>query len=373
MWRNSIAEGRDPRAEERRQREAAARQQQATLGRIAEDFIREKLPSERRGGDVELELRREFKTWWHRPIGDISDEDVIRAIKAKAKSAPSAARNILGNLKRLFEWSIAQRTYGLKVSPCASIKAAAIVGEKIARDRVLNDDELRAFWRAAERTPYPAGPVYQLLALAGLRLSEVSDASWTEFHSTVVRALRQRGDRPIDWRQFDQQQLVWVIPPKRMKAKEHKARAHAVPLTLEMLQLLEGLPLFAGGDFLFSRNAGRTPAVMGSAIKDKIDARMLRSLRAMARQRGDDPAAVKLKPWVQHDLRRVVRSGLSRLRIPEEVREAVLAHARPGIKGTYDQHDYLDEKRDALRQWGALLHTIVEPAPVASNVVALRG
>jgi hypothetical protein len=50
-----------------------------------------------------------------------------------------------------------------------------------------------------------------------------------------------------------------------------------------------------------------------------------------------------------------------------------LKHARPGITGTYDQHDYFDEKRDALMQWGARLRSIVELAPVASNVVALRG
>ena len=81
---------------------------------------------------------------------------------------------------------------------------------------------------------------------------------------------------------------------------------------------------------------------------------------------------MKLEPWVQHDLRRVVRSGLSRLKIAEEIREAVLAHVRGGIKGVYDQHDYLDEKRDALMQWGARLRSIVEPAPVVSNVVAMR-
>ena len=56
----------------------------------------------------------------------------------------------------------------------------------------------------------------------------------------------------------------------------------------------------------------------------------------------------KLPDWTNHDIRRTVRTKLSALRIPEEVREAVLAHARPGIKGHYDHHQYLDEKRDAL-------------------------
>jgi integrase len=332
------------------------------------------LPSERRGADVEREIRKEFKSWWDRPIADITDEDIIRIIRTKAKTAPASARNILGHAKRVFQWAIDQRAYGLRVSPASDIKPTSIVGDKVARDRLLNDDEVFAFWRAAKRTPYPAGPVYQLLALTGLRLGEVSDASWSEFHPDVVRAIRQRGADPVDWTKLNTEKLVWVIPANRMKGRNGKARAHAVPLTVDMLQILESLPIFvSGGDFLFSRNAGRRPAVMSTEIKDNLDARMLRALRAMARQRGDDPAAVQLEPWVQHDLRRVVRSGLSRLKIAEEVREAVLAHARGGIKKHYDLYNYLDEKSDALVQWGARLRGIVEPAPVTSNVVALRG
>ena len=79
----------------------------------------------------------------------------------------------------------------------------------------------------------------------------------------------------------------------------------------------------------------------------------------------------RLPDWVNHDIRRTVRTKLSALRIPEEVREAVLAHARPGVKGRYDFHQYLDEKRDALTQWAAKLWDIVEPSK--SVVVELRG
>ena len=95
-----------------------------------------------------------------------------------------------------------------------------------------------------------------------------------------------------------------------MKGREDTARAHVVPLAIGMLQILEKLPTFADGDCLFSRNVGRTPAVMSAEFKSDLDRRMLRTLRGMARKRSDDVAAVKLEPWVQHDLRRLVRSGL---------------------------------------------------------------
>ena len=140
-----------------------------------------------------------------------------------------------------------------------------------------------------------------------------------------------------------------------------------------MLAILEELPQFAGGDYLFSHNAGRKPAVMSNDNKKALDARMLRTLRALARTRGDDPEAVELPQWQNHDLRRTARTGLSSLKIPEAVAESLLAHVRPGIAGVYDRHDYYDEKRDALIQWGTRLRSIVAPKPAASNVVALRG
>jgi len=97
---------------------------------------------------------------------------------------------------------------------------------------------------------------------------------------------------------------------------------------------------------------------------------MLLTLRALAKHRGEDPADVTLPPFINHDIRRTVRSHLSRLKVTEEAREAVLAHARPGIKGTYDLYDYLDEKREALELWAARLREITEPKP--DNVVRLR-
>jgi integrase len=218
--------------------------------------------------------------------------------------------------------------------------------------RVLSDDELFALWRAANRMPYPIGPAYQMLCLTALRLNEAVDASWDEFN---VR------------------QHLWTIPAERMKGKDggkKQARAHAVPLTAELLELLEDLPRFKKGKFLFSTTAGRNPTWIGSKIKDRLDRRMLLTLRALAKRRGDDPDEVALPRFVNHDIRRTVRSHLSRLKVTEEAREAVLAHARPGIKGTYDLHDYLDEKREALALWAARLRDIV--GPKADNVVKLH-
>jgi integrase len=349
-WLEIIRRGIDPREEEERQRQAEQEKRENTFQAVAEDFITEKLSGERKGKEVARDIRRDLTpTLGKLPITEITDLQVIAIIKVKMRKAPAQARNLLGTVKRLFAWAVDQRCYGLKTSSVDSIKPTAIIGQKKKRRRILSDDELRALWRAAVRMPYPAGPVYRLLILTALRLNEAADAHASE---------------------FDVRNKVWEIPPDRMKARNSEARPHAVPLTEEILALFECLPRFNRGSFLFSTTFGEKPVSIGDKIKKKLDARMLRTLRALARVRGDNPKSVQMSNWVNHDIRRTVRSNLSRLKVTEEAREAVLAHMRPGIKDNYDIYDYLDEKREALELWAARLRSIVEPPP--PNVIAMR-
>jgi integrase len=350
-WRKLIGRGIDPELEEERARQAEACKRANSFAAVAEDFIAEKLPSERKGAEITRDIRREFiALWGKRPISEITDLDVLAVIKAKARTAPIQGHNILATVKRLLSWAVDQRCYGLKASPAADLKASKIIGEKARGERVLNDDDLFALWRAATRTPYPHGPVYKLLMLSGLRLNEVADASWPE---------------------IDERSGVWVIPSQRMKGRNGKVRPHAVPLTADIKGILDQLPRFKSGEYVFSTRFGKSPVWIGEQVKKRVDRRMLRTLRALARRRGEDPARVRLVHWTNHDIRRTVRTRLSRLKITEEAREAVLAHVRPGIKGTYDHHDYLDEKREALDLWAARLRSIVEPVP-AANVIQMR-
>jgi hypothetical protein len=147
---------------------------------------------------------------------------------------------------------------------------------------------------------------------------------------------------------------------KGKNAGKKQARAHAVPVTDAFAEVLESLPRWNGGPFLFSTTNGEKAVWIGTKVKERMDRRMRRTLRALSRVRGEDPRLVDLPHWVNHDVRRTVRSNLSRLKITEEAREAVLAHARPGIKGVYDVYDYLDEKREALELWAKRLRSIVD-------------
>ena len=336
-------------------------------------------PLQRKGFEVAREIRRVLvPLWGDKPIVDITDDDIEsvvkrvkqygtvkmlasfgikpaprahkrgRPAKQQGRPAPAQARNLLGIIKMFFNWARGEKRYGLKVNPCADLKAEKLIGAKMSVDRFLNDTEIAAFWRATGRMGYPYGPLYRLLLLTGLRLNEAADASWSEFEEKAGK---------------------WIIPKQRMKGTNVRARAHAIPLTDDILSIVKALPRFESGDFLFSTTFGAKPAWVSDKVKKRLDARMLRSMRAAARMRGEDPAKVKLPPWQNHDLRRTLRSGLSRLRIDRDVKEAVLAHAKPGLLGTYDVHDYFDEKKEALERWGAYVRALVTPAP--DNVVRL--
>ena len=189
-----------------------------------------------------------------------------------------------------------------------------------------------------------------MLLLTGLRLNEAAQISWCEVQGSTI-----------------------TIPASRMKGREGKAREHLVPLSSAAQEVIASVPRIKNGPFLFSLSAGKRPLAMTGPIKADLDRRMQRTLKAMAR-RGEDHHAVTLASWVNHDLRRVVRSGLSALRVQHDVAEAVLAHAPPGIVGTYNLHAFEDEKREALEAWAQRLASIVNPAPVApAKVVKLRG
>ena len=323
------------------------RNQRTTFAAVAEDFIATKLPTERKGREVERDIRREYlPQWGKRPAAEITSLDARNLVKVVVdRGAPYQAHNLFTTGKRLFAWAIDQQVYGLESSPFDRLKPKAIIGKKEFRTRILSDDELRAYWRATRRLGYPYGPLFRMLALTGQRKSEVAEARWSE---------------------FDLSRKLWTIPAERMKADA----AHVVPLTDDVLAILKSLPRFKRGDHVFSSTFGVKPVNGFSKAKERLDRRMLRSWRALARARGEDRRKAEIEPFVIHDLRRSMRTGLSALPVPDLVRELVIAHTKPGLHKVYDQHAYADEKRRALELWGARLHSIVEP-PKSDNIIRM--
>jgi integrase len=340
-WKKLIKKGVDPAAVKERERVEKEREQKNTFRAVLAAYNKDKLEGLRRGREVNRDLEKlaDNTGWGGRPITEITAlevRDVIKQYKDRGKI--HHAHNLLGYIRRLFNWAIDQQVYaGLETSPCDRLKPNAIIGEKKLRTRILSDTELRAAWIAADRTGYAYGPLFKLLMLTGAGKSEVAEARWSE---------------------FDLAKKLWTIPAERMKADA----AHIVPLSDDAVAVLKSLP--RGGDCLFSVNGGHSPVAAFSAAKDRFDAEINKALRE------SDPKA-KLLDFVIHDIRRTVRTGLSAIpNISDLVRELVIGHTKPGLHKVYDQYAYLDEKRFALDAWAGRLRGIINPK--ACNVVELR-
>jgi hypothetical protein len=133
---------------------------------------------------------------------------------------------------------------------------------------------------------------------------------------------------------------------------------HVVPLTAQVIEILKTLPRFERGDHLFSTSFGMTPVNGFSKAKAILDRKLKQII--------GEP----VEPFVIHDIRRTMRTGLSVLPIPDLVRELVIAHTKPGLHRVYDQFAYLDEKRQALDLWAGRLRDIITPPP--ANVVQIH-
>lgn len=368
--------GRDLFKEEAEAKKATERERAAkvenTFAAIAERYIAER--TNRRASVDAREVRRMLVAeWGNRPISDITPRDVRQLFERLTKHSAYDARNAWGHASGIFKWAVHEEL--IEVSPLASLDRRLLFrGAKIEpRQRVLNDDEVFAFWRASRRLGL-VGSAYRLLLLTGCRVSEIVGARWSELHPDLRKALRdaaKKGER-VDWSAVPDEHKTLTIPRERFKSNAE----HVVQLTDAACEVMEGVPHMAGSDFIFTSN-GEAPLWLGAKHKVRLDARMLRTLRALARRRGDDASRVRLEPWVQHDLRRVVRTNLSALGVEDHVAEMVLGHGRKGLQRVYDQHRYQPEIRKALGRWAGRLREIVEPAPTAppvepSKVVAFK-
>jgi integrase len=329
-WNALVKKGIDPAIEEEQQRratiEAANQRQASTFEGAFEEYLRRKALKLKSGRHIEREIRREFKTWMALPLADITPSMVKAAIRGIIeRDAETQAHFAFGILRTFLNWAVDSGDFGIEVSPCAKLKPTVLIGSRNIRSRVLKDFEIAAYWRASEAMGYPFGKFFQLLALTALRRNEAADGRWSE---------------------IDTASKLWAVPEQRMKG----GSAHAVPLTAEILALLESLPQFGDGDFVFSTTGGNRPISGFSKAKARLDALMRKELEAQG---------LPFEDFVIHDIRRTCRTRFSALPVEDIVRELLVAHARPELHKIYDQHAYEKEKADALKLWHEKLKQIV--------------
>jgi len=297
------------------------------------------------------ETERIFKVYINPRLGDVGLDKVTRRDVAelldaiedrKLKDAdgkplggPVMADRTLAALRRLFNWHAARDDRF--TTPIVKGMARTKPSER-ARDRVLSDQEIRDLWAACDSAKPPIfGPYVRTLLLTAQRRDEVANMRRSEIEGSV-----------------------WTIPAERYKT----GRANVVPLSETARAIIAAQPVLklrdgTDSDLVFTTNGA--VAISGfTKAKTKLDAKML----ALARERAAVPK-VKLEPWTLHDLRRTAKTLMKRAGVSSDHSERVLGHVIPGVEGVYDKHDYVAEKRAALKVLAEAVLEIVGPEPLA--------
>lgn len=335
--------------------EREARRKDDAVENVLARFYKDHVEALKSAHDVKRLLNKELKGWKRRRVDDISRADAIKLIDTiKARGAGTTANRTRANARKFFNWCIAKGL--IEANPFALTQP---VKAEIARDRILNDDELRLLSMAITRLDWPWRQYFTLAMMTGQRREECAGMRWSEIDLLA--------DNP-----------VWVLPSSRTK----NSREHAVPLSPQVAALLKGIDRVQTSDtangveritdspFVFT-TTGKTPISGFSKAKEHLDKAITEVSREEAKTRGGD--AVEVAPWRIHDLRRTVASGMARLGIGVAVAEKVMNHVSgtfAGIVGVYQRHDFLAEKRHALNLWAD--HIAGLTTERESNVVRLK-
>jgi integrase len=294
----------------------------STNGRIIAGARKPKGQSETRRtlyGDVIPKLEK-------MPAEDLTRKAVVDIVMAIVqRGANVQAGNVLRELAAAYEFAIGLGYFSDDFANPAFLAKASLRQAKVKLThqrgkRVLSDSELATFLKWLPGSDYTSTQknVLRFTLWTGCRTGEVCNAAW---------------------RDIDLEKQTFHIRESKTEVERY------VQLPRQAVEFLTTLRLTTG-DYLFPSQKTRLP------IQQK-------QLTEQAWRMRQSDRMVDLPAWTPHDLRRSVRTGLSRLQCPNEVAEAVLGHTRRGIEGTYDLHRYEVECRQWLQKWADHLDSLI--------------
>ena len=265
-----------------------------------------------------------FKPLHAMPIDTVTRRDVASQLLAIGRQRGSTTASLArAALSAFFVWCMQQ---GL-------VEANPVIGttrtEIKARERVLDNTELAKIWKACGDDDF--GRIVRLAILLGARRSEIGGMAFSE---------------------IDFERGTWTIP----KARSKNDRSHTLPLMPAALEIISAVPQRASRDQLFGERHAAGFSVW-----------------ALGKKQLDQKCGIA-EPWVLHDIRRSVATGLGELGIQPHVIERVLGHEsghRAGVAGIYNKSSYATEVGAALALWSDHLQTIITGAE--RKVVPLHG
>jgi integrase len=268
--------------------------------------------------------RHLLPAWRTREFASIRRGDVAKLLDSIEDShSPVVADFVLATFRMICNWHATRSDdYQSPIVRCmrrTDPKARA-------RARILDDDEIRAVWKAAEENG-SFGAYIRLALLTAQRREKVVAMRWED----------------IDI------EGVWHIPTD----PREKGTAGSLKLPEAALAIIKAQPRFASNPYVL---AGRGDTY----------------IQGQSKRKALFDSKVKIAPWVIHDLRRTARSLMSRAGVRPDIAERVLGHAIRGVESVYDRHSYAEEKAHALAALASLIENIMQP-PAKKVVRLARG
>jgi integrase len=325
-----VSQGRDPSAAKQAAKQAQKVAAENTFEAVAEMYLKIEGGRMRSGKwRTDILRRHVYPTLGKRPIAGIKRSEIIGLldkIEAGELSVSKTGGTVMADrtlavIRRVFSW-YAPRTDDFR-SPIVRGMMRAKPAEH-ARSRVLGDEEIRAIWTATDVTGGAFSAFIRFLLLTGARRNEVARLTWSEIQGSD-----------------------WSLPASRNKAKVDLLR----PLSRAAMNIIETQPHLVDSPWVFTSN-GKT-AISGFSMR-----------------KADFDQRCGVTDWTLHDLRRTARSLMSRAGVNSDHAERCLGHVIGGVRGTYDRHEYLEEKRHAFEALAGQIERIVNPV---ENVVPMRG
>ncbi|MFT5452290.1 MAG: integrase [Enterobacterales bacterium] len=287
----------------------------------AENFVQGHCkPNLKTWKDIERSFER-FATpeWKGKPAKDIRRRDVVRLLDHVFTISKGQANHLRAYLSKMFNWLIEREI--VEINPIVGISRRH---KFQPRSRILNEAELKAFWKVTGNLGGPFGYCFRLLLTTGVRRNEAASIKWDELEGDFA-----------------------LLPASRMKG----GRDFKVALSSASQGIIKNMPKL--GEHVFTTN-GRTPISGWGKPKSKVEEQMEIELEET------------VPNWRLHDLRRTMASNLAKLGVRSEVIKRVLGHAANSNDVTavhYLWHNYDDEALKAVQTWADYLDNLVYEKP----------
>ncbi|ENS1423599.1 tyrosine-type recombinase/integrase [Vibrio cholerae] len=311
--RELLAQGIDPQEERKRQELVHKEIYEHTFAKVSEDWFN--LKKHEVTPDYAVDIWRSlelhvFPQIANSPVKDINAPLVIDLLR------PIEAKGSLETVKRLSQRLNEIMNYAAN---CDLVKANPLTGIRAAFKKPKKEN-------MAALAPNELPELMGAIANASIKRTTRCLIEW-QLH-TMTRPSEAAGAR---WDEIEWEEKIWTIPAERMK----KRREHRIPLTEQMLALLEVMkPISGHREFIFPSD--RDPKKPCNSQTSNM------ALKRMG-------FAGRL---VSHGLRSLASTTLNEQGFDRDLVEVSLAHVDDNqVRSAYNRTDYLERRRPMMCWW----------------------